>query len=62
MLYTNQKVNIKWGNNKSKSFEVRNGVKQGGVLSPILFGVYVDKLLTKLRQSGFGCPIGNIYF
>jgi hypothetical protein len=33
--------------------DIRNGVKQGGVLSPILFCVYLDELLIGLKESGF---------
>ena len=29
----------------SESFTVTNGVKQGGVLSPVIFAVYIDGLL-----------------
>ena len=32
-----------------------NGIKQGGVLSPILFAVYMDGLLERLQQTGVGC-------
>ena len=35
-------------------------VKQGAVLSPILFTDYIDKLLTSLRESGVGCHIDNV--
>ena len=44
-LYTMQSLNVKWGNCFSDTFTVSNGVKQGGVISPILFGVYIDQLL-----------------
>ena len=60
-MYTNQNVKVKWRNAESRSFSCTNGVKQGGVLSPILFGVYIDELLTRLKDSGFGCHIGNIF-
>ena len=30
-----------------------------GVLSPILFNVYKDELLLRLKQHDFGCHIGN---
>ena len=29
---------------------------------PILFSVYIDKLIKKLRTSKIGCSIGNMYF
>ena len=38
-----------------------NGVKQGGVLSPVLFTMYIDKLLIKLKNSGYGYYIGTKY-
>ena len=38
-----------------------NGVKQGGVLSPLLFIVYFDELITRLKNSGIGCNIGDKY-
>ncbi len=43
--------------NKRWVFSV-NGVKQGGVLSPILFAIYVDGLLQKLQNSDVGCYVG----
>ena len=38
-----------------------NRVKQGGVLSPILFTVYINELLLKLEEEGIGCRVGNYY-
>ena len=61
-LYTNQLVRIKWIDHLSDTFSVSNGVKQGGVLSPILFGVYIDELLGRLKSSSYGCHIGNMFF
>jgi len=37
-MYTNQYLNIKWNWCMSKYFSTSNGVKQGGVMSPILCG------------------------
>ena len=38
-----------------------NGVKQGGVLSPVLFCVYIDGLLISLNRAGLGCHIGHMF-
>ena len=61
-MYTNQHLNVSWKCHMSSYFKCSNGVKQGGVLSPILFGIYVDELLCRLKQSGFGCRIGHVYY
>ena len=61
LMYTNQKLRVKYCNNISEEFHVSNGVKQGGVLSPILFILYMDELFIRLKQSKVGCYIGNIF-
>ena len=38
-----------------------NGVRQGGVLSPYLFAVYLDGLLVELSNSGVGCYWGSLF-
>ena len=60
-MYVNQKLRVKWNNAVSETFEVHNGVKQGGVLSPVLFGIHLDSLINQLRQSGYGCYIGPYF-
>ena len=52
---------VSWGNHLSQYFELSNGVKQGRVLSPILFNIYIDKLLLELKVSGYGCYINNTF-
>ncbi len=42
----------------SGQFGVVNGVKQGWVLSPLLFAVYIDGLLIRLEETGVGCHMG----
>ncbi len=58
-MYTNQSLQVRCGSHISTRFNVQNGVKQVGVLSPILFSVYIDGLFTRLSNSGIGCYIGN---
>jgi len=45
----------------SLPFTVSNGVKHGGVLSPILFCVYIDSLLHSLAESDVGCFPGRVF-
>ena len=42
--YTKQTMSVKWGNRVSDYFYVSNGVRQGVILSPKLYYVYVDDL------------------
>ena len=57
--YTDQSVRVQWNDGLSYSFSISNGVKQGGILSPVLFCVYYDELLRKLKQSRMGCFVGH---
>ena len=53
--YSDQRVTVSWDKTISTDFSISNGVRQGGVLSPILFTVYIDELLQQLKQLGVGC-------
>ena len=44
----------------SDSFNVSNGVRQGSVLSPYLFAVYMDDLSSELNKVNAGCIVGNL--
>ena len=50
---------VKWGSTMSSKFQVTNGVRQGGVLSPLLFDVYVNELSELLNKSGIGGNLGG---
>jgi len=51
-------VQVLWTGLVSDYFPLSNGVKQGGVISPILFCVYIDDLLLRLSSSGVSCYLG----
>ena len=50
------------GNAFSFWYQIGAGVRQGGILSPILFAVYMDPLITRLRHLGLGCSIHGEFF
>ena len=60
-MYLNQKLSVTWNSSESNTFKVTNGVKQGGILSPVLFCLYVNELLLMLQKSGTGCYIGPYF-
>ena len=53
--YSTQKFTIRWCQGLSTFFTVCNGVKQGGILSPHLFNVYMDDLSVILNKLQIGC-------
>jgi len=59
-LYMNNLDRVSWGGAMTDYFTPLNGVKQGAVLSPILYCVfiYVDDILLILSKAGVGCSIG----
>ena len=42
--YASQTMYVRWSGIMSHVFHVANGVRQGGILSPYLFNVYIDDL------------------
>jgi len=54
-MYTGHLIRIFWAGVMSDNFNAFNGVKQGGVINPILFCIYIDDLLVSLSQLGVGC-------
>ena len=59
--YEEQVAWVKWGNVKSEKFGISNGTRQGAVLSPPLFSLYLDDLLKELRALGVGCHMGGLW-
>ena len=60
-LYKDHRIRVRWNTCRSYISEISNEVKQGAVLSPILFTDDIDKLLTRLRESAVGCHIDGVF-
>jgi len=52
---------VRWNSVLSEPFTVSQGVRQGGVLSPFLFNIYIDDLITLLESNGLGCHVAREY-
>jgi len=57
--FDHQTFCVKWGATQSESFNVHRGVRQGGIMSAILFAVYMDPLSNELNAAGVGARIGQ---
>ena len=60
-IYSHQTCFIKWNSFLSETFTVKNGVRQGAILSPSLFCVYLDTLFAMLRDAGLGCHVSGVF-
>ena len=50
-MYESQRARVIWDGSFSGPFLITNGVKQGAVLSAVLFCIYVDDLIKTLRRN-----------
>ena len=58
--YASQEYVVKWGTSFSTSFRVTNGIRQGGLISPILYNVYTNELNERLKETNVGCHISGV--
>ena len=52
---------VRWGDTYSEWFFISAGVRQGGVLSPDFYSVYIDELVLQLRASRKGCYLSYLF-
>ena len=56
-LYSDVETLVMWGGQLSDSFEIRQGVRQGGILSTNMNKAYNNKLLDRLESAMLGIRI-----
>ena len=50
-----------WKGCFSNVFHIESGIRQGGICSPVYFNAFINELIVKLRKSGLGCALCDIY-
>ena len=60
-IYRAQTAEVRWKGQSSEEFKISNGVRQGAVLSPVLFCFYMNDLFLTLKKGRTGCYIGNYF-
>ena len=59
--YDGLRCRVRWDGFTSEWFSITAGVRQGGVLSPDFYSIYVDDLIRILKSSGIGCHISGVF-
>jgi hypothetical protein len=59
VMYGNQHVHVNFNNVKSDEWLLGNGVRQGAILSPLLFNFYINDVLKEISSCGFGCMLNH---
>jgi len=52
---------VRWNGHVSHFFSLLVGVRQGQVLSPLLFAICIDDIVSKAANANAGCYISNIF-
>jgi Reverse transcriptase (RNA-dependent DNA polymerase) len=60
-LYSKLLAVVRWNVNLSQPFVVGSGIRQGSLLSPCIFNVFVNLFITKIREANIGCCVHDSY-
>jgi endonuclease/exonuclease/phosphatase family metal-dependent hydrolase len=51
---------VKWYGCVTHFIRLEAGVRQGGVLSPVLFSIFMDEIIERVKSSNVGCYMNSI--
>ena len=59
--YNSSCAQVRWNGLYSQSFPITKGMKQGSILSPYLFNIFINDLLNELKHINTGVRISNFH-
>ena len=60
-MYKTMHAIVRWNGCYSGAFAVTRGIKQGSVISPTFFNIFIDELLCDLKSTEGGVHLDNIH-
>ena len=60
-IYEGLTSKVKWMGKLSDSFNIKQGVRQGGLLSSVFYKIFIQDLLDELERNSIGLHLGDIY-
>ena len=57
-MYNKQFVRVCFNNVKGDFWRLGNGVRQGGIISPLLFNLYINDAIKEISSCDIGCKLG----
>ena len=57
--YRASKAKVRWAGELSSTFSISKGMRQGSILSPRLFSIFIDDLLLQLNSNDNGIKLHN---
>lgn len=59
-IYERTEMVVRTNQSYTDSFKTRKGVRQGCVLSPLLFNLYMAEIEERMKNQGIGVGIGKM--
>ena len=59
-MYWDQQANIRWENETTRTFKIRQGVRQGYIFSPILFNLYSEFMISEALEDVKGILFNGV--